>query len=402
MITRLKVKFVCINMLIVTLMLGVIFGMVLYNTGSNMEEQGFRTLQSIHDESFRKGPPFLKENRIPYFVVTASGAGEFILRSGSFPDSEENLLKIAREVYENQEKQGILKEHDLRFSRRPSAKGETLVFMDISMEIRVLTDLIKTCLKIGALSYAVFLAISILLAQWAIRPVETAWKHQRQFVADASHELKTPLTVITTNAELLQDPDYGQNAKNQFSMNILTMSRQMRGLVEGLLDLTRVDNGVIRTTFVDTDLSNIVENALLPFEPLFFEKGMELNSSVEPGIYVKGSGSHLQQVVDILLDNAVKYGDPEKKIEVVLCRQGYHGLLRVSSAGEEISREDLKRIFRRFYRIDKARAMNHSYGLGLSIAQAIVQEHRGKIWAESQNGINSFFVQLPVLIRRQG
>ena len=402
MIRRLKIKFVCINMLIVTVMLSVIFSMVLQNTRRNMEEQGYRTLQSIHEELSHRGP-VMRWNRVPFFAVVISSEGELSLQTSTFLDSgeEPDLLNIARMVYSSEEEQGILEEYDLRFSRKTFLRGERMVFMDISMENSILMDLIKTCIKIGALSYVVFLGISILLAQWAICPVEAAWKNQRQFVADASHELKTPLTVIMTNAELLQEDTYEDASRKQFAGSILAMSHQMRGLVEGLLDLARVDNGVVKTTFEELDFSDVVENALLPFEPLFFEKGMELVSSIEPGLILRGSRSHLQQVADILLDNAVKYGDPEKKVEVCLQRQGYFVSLCVSTSGEAISREDLKRIFRRFYRIDKARSMNHSYGLGLSIAQSIVQDHRGKIWAESKNGINTFWVLLPGVRHRQ-
>lgn len=401
MITRLKIKFVCINMMIVTLMLGIIFGMVLYNTNRNMEEQGRRALQIIHEDSFRKNP-IPKGNRIPYFTVMVSPEKELSVYSSSHFSLEEDwdLLEIAREVYDSGEKQGVLKEHALRFSRMRAHKGELMVFMDISVERRVLSDLIQTCLKIGTVSYVLFLGISILLAQWAIRPVERAWKNQKQFVADASHELKTPLTVIMTNAELLQDTSYPQNFRKQFLESILVMSHQMRGLVEGLLDLARVDNGVVKTTFADLNFSSIIENCLLQFEPVFFENEMQMNSDVEQDIVIKGSTLHLRQVADILLDNAAKYGKAGSTVEICLHRQGYQVLFSVSSAGDAISKEDLKNIFKRFYRIDKARSMNQSYGLGLPIAQGIVEEHRGKIWAESKNGRNTFFVQLPVPFRR--
>ena len=133
---------------------------------------------------------------------------------------------------------------------------------------------------------------------------------------------------------------------------------------------------------------------MLPFEPMFFEKGMELNVAVEDGICLKGSRNHLQQVVEILLDNAVKYGSENSEVEVTLTRQGRNALLSVATAGDEISKQDLENIFRRFYRIDQARTMNGSYGLGLSIAQSIIQEHQGKIWAESKDATNRFFVQL--------
>ena len=111
-------------------------------------------------------------------------------------------------------------------------KEERIVFVDISSEFAALESLVKTCIMVGILSLAVFFLLSLLLARWAIRPVEEAWNRQRQFVADASHELKTPLTVIMTNAELLQDSSYDASAKEGFSESILTMSRQMRFLVD--------------------------------------------------------------------------------------------------------------------------------------------------------------------------
>ena len=178
--------------------------------------------------------------------------------------------------------------------------------------------------------------------------------------------------------------------------HILTMSRQMRGLVEGLLDLARVDNGAVKTAFTEVDFSGLVAEGLLPFESVYFEQGMELVGEIEDGIRVKGSESHLKQVLDVLLDNAMKYSFTGAKVEVALRKQGSGSVLSVSNPGEPISKADLKKIFQRFYRVDAARSMNQSYGLGLSIAQGIVQEHRGKIWAESENGKNIFFVQLPI------
>ena len=137
-----------------------------------------------------------------------------------------------------------------------------------------------------------------------------------------------------------------------------------------------------------------MSDALLPFEPVYFEKGLTLESNVEENLFVKGSQQHLKQVADILLDNASKYASADSTVRVILRRQGSHCLRSVASAGDAIAKENLKNIFKRFYRMDKARSMNHSYGLGLSIADSIVSKHGGKIWAESADGVNTFFVQL--------
>ena len=194
----------------------------------------------------------------------------------------------------------------------------------------------------------------------------------------------------------MQRPGCDEKARAQFSASILSMANQMRGLVENLLELARVDNGTVKASMSQIDYSELIANAILPFEPLFFEQGLEIQSAIEPNIRVNGSERHLQQVTEILLDNAMKYSDSPASVRVELKRHGLHSLLSVATPGKPISPDELKNIFKRFYRIDKARSMNRGYGLGLSIAEGIVKEHRGRIWAESRDGINTFFVELPV------
>ena len=145
------------------------------------------------------------------------------------------------------------------------------------------------------------------------------------------------------------------------------------------------------------DLSRLVREAMLPFEPVFFERGLTLDSDIAEGVTVQGSPGHLRQVVEILLDNARKYAEGQGTVSVRLERSGVRScILSVADPGQAISREDLENIFKRFYRVDTARSRDGSYGLGLAIAEGIVQSHRGKIWAESSSGVNTFFVRLPV------
>lgn len=398
MIKRLRIKFVCINMAIVTAMLYVIFFLILFFMGLGMQIQSRNMMQNVLDNAFHAG--WQREERQyswrPYIMLQAEPGGRIrILDKGNFPETENGELEEYVQIaLEEEESSGMIPESNLRFQKRNAAKGILVVLMDATVESRTMENLAKTCVFIGGLSFLVFLAISFLLASWAVKPVERAWNQQRQFVADASHELKTPLTVIMTNAELLQSPEFAEAERSRFAASILTMSQQMRGLVESLLELARVDNGTAKMAFSRLDFSELVQEGLLPFEPVYFENTLVLESDVEENLEVRGSYTHLRQVLDILLDNAAKYSVPGSCIRVRLCRQGSHCLLSVSNPGETISREDLKNIFKRFYRIDKARAMNQSYGLGLSIADSIIREHRGKIWAESENGVNTFWVQL--------
>ena len=408
MLKQLRIKFICINMAIVTAMLAVIFGLVIFSTRQNLAEQSIRMMQSVTmgPEEFSPPDQFGERERpirerdevlLPYFTLQEEQDGTLTASGNTYYDlTDQAFLSDLNAAVESQDGEtGVLRDYDLRFYRHSDPMGKYIVFADISSEQATITSLIRTSALVGILSFLVFLGISFLLARWAVRPVERAWEQQRQFVADASHELKTPLTVITTNAELLKAPDCSETERERFAGSILTMSGQMRGLVEGLLELARVDNGTAKMAFRNLDLSALVSDALLPFEPVFFEKGLTLESEIAEGISVSGSESHLKQIVDILLDNAQKYASEGAHVTVTLKRTDKsHCLLTVANEGTPIAPADLKKIFQRFYRVDKARSMNHSYGLGLSIAQSIAEQHGGKIWAESENGVNSFFVRL--------
>ena len=174
------------------------------------------------------------------------------------------------------------------------------------------------------------------------------------------------------------------------------MSRQMRQLIEEMLDLARTDSGQSTLIFSQVDLSRLISDAVLPFEPVFFEAGHTLTADIQENITVRGSQQHLRQTVDILLDNARKYAAPSGEISVTLTRCGGRCRLAVSNPGPEISKADLQNIFKRFYRMDAARSRDGSFGLGLSIAENIVTAHGGKIWADYADGRITFTAELPV------
>ena len=399
MIRRLRLKFVCVNMLIVTVMLTAIFSMVYHFTQADLETQSVSMLQSVAATPFRANRPGDPPEwvQLPFFVLDLDQAGNVTSAVGYFDlTDEDDLQTLVYEANSAGGRVGVLPAYGLRYCRSVTPHGERIAFADMSSERATLANLMKSCLLIGALCFAVFLLISWLLARWAVKPVETAWQQQRQFVADASHELKTPLTVIMTNAELLNSPDFDETRRSQFAAHILTMSRQMRQLIEEMLDLARTDSGQANLVLSQVDLSKLVSDAVLPFEPVFFEAGLTLTTDIQEGITLRGSGQHLRQTADILLDNARKYAQAPGEVTVTLTRTGSRCRLAVSNPGPEISKEDLKNIFKRFYRSDAAHTQRGSYGLGLSIAQNIVLRHHGKIWAESKNGRNTFFVELPV------
>lgn len=400
MIRKLRIKFVCVIMVIVMLMLGGILGVVIHFTGQSMEMQSISMMRTIAASPFQQGSlgKPSEEVRLPFFTVQISSRGDLITASGGYFDltDREYIQEIVNAALLSDRETGELDEHDLRYLKSASPIGFTIVFSDTTTEAATLKNLFYSCFAIFFVAMAVFLGISVLLSHWVIKPVATAWDQQRQFVADASHELKTPLAVIMANAELMQNDDTGEADRKKFSHNILSTTYQMRSLVENMLEMARVDNGTLKMKFANLDFSQLVSDAILSFQLLYEEKGMGLRCAVTEGICLHGSEQHLYQVLDVLLDNALKYSTPNGMVSVDLTQSGRVCTLVVASPGEPISKEDLKNIFKRFYRADKARAMNGSYGLGLAIAESVVEAHKGKIWAESKDGYNIFFVQLPV------
>ena len=399
MIKKLRLKFIAIIMALLTVMLCVIFGMVYNFTKRSLEAESIGMMRNIATGPFQLGRPGERapDLRLPYFTLELGKKGELLSTGGGYYDlsDREFLQELIEQSMNSPQDMGVLQEHGLRFCRRPNPRGTVLVFADMSSEITTLQNLVKTSVVIGVFSFLVFLVIAVFLSRWVVGPVETAWMQQKQFVADASHELKTPLTVIMTNADLLQSEDYTQDEKVQFSQSILTMSRQMRSLMEKMLELTRSEAARSNLPMMALDLSRLTMDTALSFEGVFVEKGLSLEIQVEPDVAVWGNVQALQQVMDILLDNAQKYSLPGGETVLRLYSAGQNKCrLQVSNPGQQLSQEDLKNIFRRFYRMDKARSRDGSFGLGLPIAANIVEQHKGKIWAESKDGINSFFVEL--------
>ena len=401
MIKKLRIQFVCVIMAIVTVLLGCILGVVLHYTRQNMEMQSVNMMRTMASMPLQPGiletmQP--EQQQIPFFFVQTGSRGEVVDTTGAQYDRTdwEFLQEIVDAATDAGGETGVLEDYGLRYLKSDSPFGATMFFADLTAERQLLQEMAYSATAILLIALAVFLGISIFLSHLVIRPVEQAWEQQRQFVADASHELKTPLSVIMANAELMQNEDAGREDHKKYSGNILAMTYQMRSLVENMLDLARVDSGNMKTVMARLDLSQLVTDAVLSFQLLYEEKEMGLCWEIPEDIWLQGSEQHLYQVMDILLDNALKYATPKGTVRVTLAAAGKNCLLSVKSPGEAIGKEDLKNIFKRFYRIDKARTMDGSYGLGLSIAETVVEAHGGRIWAESETGYNTFFVQLPL------
>ena len=365
MLRKLQIKFVAINMSIVTVMLCVILGLVMHFTQTRLEQSSLDMMRAMAMDGSRPRKPDadIPAPRLPFFILDGTPAGEGDREDVSWFDLSDP--KLVEQLYDEGRSapgdSGIIPEYKLRFLRVKTPHRERIIFSDISGELNTMEGLRKSCLMIGSLSFFVFLGLSILLARWAVGPVARAWTQQKRFISDASHELKTPLTVISANAELLQ-ADCSEESRREFSGNILTMTHQMKALVESMLELARVDDGARKRRLGEVALSALVEAAALNFEALLYERGLELSCEVEGDITIRGDSGEIKQLTDILLDNAGKYSLSPGEVRLKLGREGRHALLELSNPAEPMDDTALKNIFKRFYRLDDARSRDGSFG----------------------------------------
>lgn len=409
MIRALKRQFILINMVIVVAILLSLFGYVLVSTARQLREDSLEVLKRAVDSQLGEagerphdapGPaapdrPF----RLPYFTLSVDREGTVALIDGGYfqPEgSETDLKSMAEACLSDSSDTGVIEGYGLRYYRVATEDGWCIACADLTLERNVLAGLLRTCAAVGGVALAVLFLASVLLSKWAVRPAEQSWRRQRQFVADASHELKTPLTVVLSNVELMSDRTKDERDQRRLT-SIRSAALRMKDLVEGLLELAAADADAGKETFSTVDLSETMTALLLAFEAVAYEQGHPLDERLKPGLTVMGNGEKLQRVLGILLDNACKYSDPGSPITVTLTSERANARLTVASHGEPVPREELPRLFERFYRRDAARTSG-GYGLGLAIAAGIIREHGGKIGAESSavKRENVFWIELPL------
>ena len=403
MIRKLRLKFVAICMALVTAILAVVFFSVYLSMARNISDLSRQVLYRVSQEETIGGmtrPDIsiaIGGDRVllPYFTVNVwpSRGGGYTaqITGGTYSNLEdtEELTAILQDCLSQNRQEGTVSGYHLRYLRQDNGLYEKLAFVDMSMEQAVLRRMMGSYLVIALAALALLLGVSVLLSHWATRPVEKAWKQQRQFLSDASHELKTPLTVILSNAELLEQTELPDKPA-RWTDNILSEAGRMRSLVEEMLTLARADNMVRTAVMAEVSLSDVAADCALAFEPVAFEAGKPLEYQIADGTLVLGDGDKLRQLISILLDNAIKYGADGGAITLSLQKTDRQARLTVSNPGDPIPPEQLGRLFERFYRADVSRGEKSGFGLGLPIARTIAEEHKGTLRAESDAGSTRF------------
>jgi signal transduction histidine kinase len=242
---------------------------------------------------------------------------------------------------------------------------------------------------------AVLFAISSYFAKRSVRPIEESWKKQKQFVADASHELKTPIAIIGSNMDaILASGEETVDSQKEWFGYMRTELTRLNTLIGDLLYLAKSEDSK-QGEPLPFDLNVTVEKAIASMEAMIYEKTIDLETHIEKNVLLKGDEEKIKQAALILLDNAAKYTSENGKITVILKKLKGQAILQVQNTGSEIPQEDLSKIFDRFYRPDASRSQDSGgYGLGLSIAKTIVERSGGTISAQSISGINTFTIEL--------
>ena len=286
---------------------------------------------------------------------------------------------------------GHLPDGNLYFGVRETVYGTKVAFASGSYITNSITNLALLLAAVCACVWVAFLIISIFLARWVVRPTERAWNQQQQFVADASHELKTPLAVMmANNSILLSHADETVESQRRWVESNQQEAHQMLDLVNDMLFLARPENAERQQVRDTVDYSGLVERNVLQFEAVCFERGVELAEDVAPGINVLGDANRLQRLASTLLDNACKYADSH--VSVKLLKANGQARLSVTNDGAVIPPEDLPHVFDRFYRVDKARVRSEGgVGLGLAIAQEVAHQHGGAITVTSSESAGTTF-----------
>jgi len=407
MIKSLRNKFILINMLLVFIVLLVVFSAQYVSLYRQLQEESVRALEMSLNRGEGQKPPKLEIGQPrpkdfmgdTLFVVLADQNGwTELLSAENISISDEQLNRIAEEALSSEGGQGVLGDYSLRYMVKNEGSFTKIAFIDIAGDITTLRNTVITSICSCAAALAAFFFISLYLSRWALRPVERAWEQQRRFVADASHELKTPLTVILANTGILKS-NRSSTIEQQMNWveNTGAEAARMKKLVDNLLFLAKTDDAELPVLHSKINLSDVFLSVALSFESVAFERGVSLETSaIASDIHIFGNEAQLKQLIGILLDNAVKYSKEKGVVTLSLETRQSKAALTVHNHGSHMAAADLEHIFDRFYRADKSRSAE-GYGLGLAIAKSIVDAHAGKISARSDKVHGTAFtVSLPL------
>lgn len=396
MIYRLRKKFILISAAAVGVVFALIFGLIWFTTSAQLNRMMdmLTDVISLNDGAFPEigsadMPPapagverdrfFTPEARFStrFFAVYADKNNQII---GENTDKISSVdVKTAREYAEKalsgSSERGWI--GGFRYKVTDTADGKTVVFVNGETNKGMTSGLQYTVLFVLLGSFLAILLLIIIISKRAVKPTAEAYEKQKQFVTDANHELKTPLTLILSNVDIVES----ELGENEWLEDIRGEGERMSALINQLVTLSRMDEDAANLIASAFDLSGVALDTVSEFEGLASERKKELTAAIEPNVMYSGDEGLIRQLLSILLDNAVKYCDPDGEIVVNVRAKAHGAVITVENTYRDIDNIELDKLFDRFYRADKARSFNGSFGVGLSIAKSIANKHKGNIFA---------------------
>ena len=311
-----------------------------------------------------------------HFTVLFDAAGNTMqtFTESIYAITEVQAVAYARQVLNSGRERGWMNSY--RYKVFSTEVGSGVVFVDGSMNRSAMMQSMVIAGVVLFVCATMVLVLILLLSKRAVKPIAEGYEKQKQFITDANHELKTPLTLILANLDIAES-ELGQN---EWLDDIRSEGHRMAELVNQLVALSRMDEENHTLQRTEVAFGKMVSNTVSEFEPLAISRGKTLGASLDPEVVCQGEEALLRRLVGILLDNAIKYCDHGGEIVVTL-QHGRHVVLTVENTYAAVDDLEMSRLFDRFYRADKARTFQGGYGIGLSMAKAIVEKHKGEIVA---------------------
>lgn len=397
MFDKLKLKFVLINMSLLTVVFISIFGTLYFMTNESMNRETNGSLNALMIDNHKPRP------NTSNIMVDVDDNGNIIKKFISFNlnVSTNDLQNAINKILNNKKDSSKINinQEPYVYLKRTSSTTTKIVFLNISYQENFKLSLLKIFISVGFISLIALLMISIYLTNKSIKPIKDVFDKQKQFIADASHELKTPLTIIKTNTSLvLSNPEDPVKNQSKWINYINLQTDRMSELVNEMLSLAKLDTDENTLVLSSINISKIIESMILQFDAIIYENGINLYTKIDNDIFITGDKESLKKLFSIIMDNAIKHTNNKGSIHVNLVLDKNTVKLSIKNTGKGISSEHIEKIFERFYRVDSSRVRETGgYGLGLSIAKSIVEQHKGNIYAKSTvDKDTTFFVEFPI------
>lgn len=381
MIKKTRIKFTVILVLSLIILLSVLLININFAMNKIHEENITRILFDLlqGDEAHPKSDYMLAQD---WFVVRIGNDKEIIdVVSNSKTVTTEDIHDYTLQYNLTNMPSGQIDNYN--YQSEGTEYGEIIAFVNIKTEEKMINDLSNTTVKIGIFSVGVILLLAYFLSKIITKPLEEAIEKQKTFISDASHEIKTPLSIIKVNASILKDKiDDDENL-----LEIDLQSNRISDLITNLLSLTRIENANLKLQFEDFELSKVIIHTIQSLEVLAYENGKILEYNIRENIVYNGNEKNIIKMIEALVDNAIKYANMNSTINITFYQERNKSVFEIRNECDAISKDECIRIFDEFYRLDKSRTSETGgFGMGLSVVKGIVEKHNAVVNAEYKNG----------------